>query len=77
MSGATDVVVSGSSGYVVPRTAEDVSAALASYFDDTRLMVAHGAAARNVAIRRYSIDTVLEQHRTLFDRILRGEDPAG
>ena len=75
--GAADVLQDGRSGRIVDPTAEALAEAIGQYLDSPSLAAAHGRAARELVLARFSMEAGLALHEALFRRIMAGGDAAG
>jgi glycosyltransferase involved in cell wall biosynthesis len=74
-SGAYELIKDGMSGRVVPPSPSAIAGALRDYLCDEHLRTVHGAAARQVALARYSTEKVLQDHIELFYRLQASRTP--
>jgi glycosyltransferase involved in cell wall biosynthesis len=74
--GTADLVRDGEEALFVTPTASSVADALAQYIQSTSLREAHGSAARNRAVSKFSARRVLDRHIGLYERVLAGKDAA-
>ena len=44
-----------------------MAAAIMQYFDDPAMARRHGGAARSAVVRRFSLDRMVHEYRTLYD----------
>jgi glycosyltransferase involved in cell wall biosynthesis len=74
-SGARELIGDSTRGRIVERSADALSGAIGDYLADERLRSAHGLAARERVLARYTADRVLGEYRILFDRLKSGKTP--
>lgn len=76
ISGATDLIDEGRTGYFIEPTAEDFARVWRDYIEDPQRVALHGAAARERVQRRFSREVVLDAYERMFRRIMSGGDAA-
>ncbi|MFM9134382.1 MAG: glycosyltransferase family 4 protein, partial [bacterium] len=67
---ASEVVVDGVTGYVVPRDAGSVAAGVRRLLADPEAMARMGAAARERALVEFSPQRMLAEHRAAYERAI-------
>jgi sugar transferase (PEP-CTERM/EpsH1 system associated) len=68
VGGNPELVDDGSSGRLVPsQDTKAMAAAIMQYFDDPAMARRHGGAARSAVVRRFSLDRMVHEYRTLYD----------
>ncbi|HEX6996394.1 MAG TPA: TIGR03088 family PEP-CTERM/XrtA system glycosyltransferase [Gammaproteobacteria bacterium] len=71
--GNPELIDSSETGTLVPPGDSDALAnAIVAYASDEPLRTRHGAAARAAAVTRFSVDAMVGQYRSLYERALRG-----
>ena len=78
VGGNGELVDDGQTGTLVPSSSvEALAQAMVRYARDPALAEAHGRASRVRAEQRYSIDTMVGQYASLYDRLLAAREPRG
>jgi glycosyltransferase involved in cell wall biosynthesis len=76
VGGNPELVDDGSTGRLVPsQNNTAMAAAIMQYFDDPAMARRHGGAARSAVVRRFSLERMVQDYRTLYDG-LRKRRPA-
>ena len=72
VGGNPELLDDGVTGCLVPPAdAEAMAAAILAYFDDPAMGRRHGRAARQVAVKRFSLERMVEDYVSLYDGLLR------
>lgn len=75
VSGVKDLIQDGINGRIVAPLAAELATTILDYLRDEQQMRQHGTAAREVVLRSYRSDIVLQAYRTLFERVVAGQAP--
>jgi len=71
VGGNTELIQSGVTGSLVPQSdAESMAHAVRAYADSAELCERHGAEARRVIERRFSMETMVNSYMTVYDSLL-------
>jgi len=77
VGGNPELVDDGVTGRLVPPSEpESMASAILGYFNDPATARRHGRAARQVAVKRFSLERMVKDYLSLYDGILRGRNPA-
>jgi glycosyltransferase involved in cell wall biosynthesis len=75
VGGNPELVDDGVTGRLVPPSdPESMAAAILAYFNDPAIGRRHGRAARQVAVKRFSLERMVKDYLSLYDGILRGRN---
>jgi glycosyltransferase involved in cell wall biosynthesis len=77
ISGMTDLVTDGQTGRLVRPEPADIADACGPLLSDAALRARVGQAALQVVLSRYAAEVVLDQHESLFRRIMNGLPASG
>ncbi len=77
VGGNPELIDDGLTGRLVPPAdAATMATAILGYFDDPTTGRRHGRAARQVAVRRFSLERMVKDYLSLYDSLLRGRNAA-
>jgi glycosyltransferase involved in cell wall biosynthesis len=76
ISGISDLIESGTNGFLVEPTVESISEAWANYLKHPPLMAEHGAKSRERVMVSYDATSVLNAYLKLFRCVTSGQDAA-
>lgn len=72
VSGATDAIIDGETGFLIEDSVEALTGALERYLQEEEMRWLHGAQARTRISEFFSVESVFNAHLRLFDSIFRG-----
>lgn len=76
VGGNPELISDGENGALVPANDVDaLAAAIERYLDDPALVDAHGAAARERAVRHFSLSAMVQSYQRMYDRMLSTRVP--
>jgi glycosyltransferase involved in cell wall biosynthesis len=71
VGGNTELLEDGLTGRLIPAAnSESMAQGILGYFDDPALARRHGSAARNAAVRNFSLDRMVSEYRSLYDGLI-------
>ena len=77
VGGNPELVDDGLTGRLVPPSnPESMAAAILAYFNDPATGRRHGRAARQVAVKRFSLERMVKDYLSLYDSLLHGRNAA-